>query len=313
MASYACPVLGTVGGEVVPAGEGRHSAALAGDRDGDHRAGRDRPVRLVPPPAPARQGPVPWVTAPDLLAWPGASGLGSPALLTGVRAGRSAGRCGRTRPGARLGRSFSGGAESGVAGSDDGLGAVGDLEFGEDVRDVVADGFRAEVQPAGDIGVAAALSEQRQYFPFPLGQLGERRLLPARIAWKTEASSSNMVRMSTLTSGLDRVSARVASMPLPSGMLRSMISTSGWSDSASSTAWRPVVASPTTWMPGRLSRVSRSPWRIMGWSSAMTTVVGSLMTRCPRWSRRVLRCPRLSRGASRPGAGSGAGRPVGAR
>ena len=55
---------------------------------------------------------------------------------------------------ARLGR-LLGGAKSSVPGSDDGLGAVGDLQFGEDVRNVIADGLRAEEQRAGYVGVAA--------------------------------------------------------------------------------------------------------------------------------------------------------------
>jgi hypothetical protein len=80
---------------------------------------------------------------------------------------------GRERPIARagLGRSLSG-TEPGVAGFVDGLGAVGDLELGEDVRHVVADGLGAEVQLADDVGVAAALGEQGQYFAFTFGQLG---------------------------------------------------------------------------------------------------------------------------------------------
>src|SRR6516164_105844 len=78
-------------------------------------------------------------------------------------------------------RRFPGGAaEPGVAGFDDGLGAVGDLEFGEDVGYVVADGFGAEEQLAGDVGVAAALGEQRQDLAFAFGQFGECGLLPRR-------------------------------------------------------------------------------------------------------------------------------------
>jgi hypothetical protein len=101
-------------------------------------------------------------TSPSERPWKGAHGVVSPPTVR-----------------APLDR-WSGGAESGVAGSDDGLGAVGDLEFGEDVRDVVADGFRAEVQPAGDVGVAAALGEQRQHFAVAFGQYGERHPLPRR-------------------------------------------------------------------------------------------------------------------------------------
>ena len=101
-------------------------------------------------------------TSPSEHPWKGAHGVVSPPTVR-----------------APLDR-WSGGAESGVAGSDDGLGAVGDLELGEDVRDMVADGFRAEVQPAGDVGVAAALGEQRQHFAVAFGQYGERYPLPRR-------------------------------------------------------------------------------------------------------------------------------------
>ena len=45
------------------------------------------------------------------------------------------------------------GAEAAVAGVSDGCGAVGHAKLGEDVRDVVADGFVAQVQPFGDGGV----------------------------------------------------------------------------------------------------------------------------------------------------------------
>jgi hypothetical protein len=44
--------------------------------------------------------------------------------------------------------------QAGLAGPDDGLGAVGDLELEEDVGDVVADGLGAEMQAAGDLLVA---------------------------------------------------------------------------------------------------------------------------------------------------------------
>ena len=53
-------------------------------------------------------------------------------------------------------------AEPGSAGADDGVGSVGDLEFAEDVGDVVADGFWAEEQAAGDGGVVQALGDQVQ-------------------------------------------------------------------------------------------------------------------------------------------------------
>jgi hypothetical protein len=42
----------------------------------------------------------------------------------------------------------------GLAGSDDGLGPVGDLQFGEDVRDVVTDGLGTQVEVGGNLRVA---------------------------------------------------------------------------------------------------------------------------------------------------------------
>ena len=66
-------------------------------------------------------------------------------------------------------------AQAGVAGPHDRLGPVGDLEFDQDVGDVVADGFLAEVQPGGDGGVGPALGDQFQHFAFPAGQLREDR------------------------------------------------------------------------------------------------------------------------------------------
>src|SRR5919202_1803607 len=48
-------------------------------------------------------------------------------------------------------------AQAYPAGPDDGLGAVGDLQLGEDVRDVVAHRLVAEEQPLGDRRVAQPL------------------------------------------------------------------------------------------------------------------------------------------------------------
>src|SRR5690606_17884606 len=66
-------------------------------------------------------------------------------------------------------------AEAGFAGYHDRLGAVGDVELHEDVRDVVADRLLAEVQRPGDLRVAAALGDQGEDLAFPVGQLGEHR------------------------------------------------------------------------------------------------------------------------------------------
>ena len=45
---------------------------------------------------------------------------------------------------------------------DDGFGSIGDLQFGEDVGYVVADGLRAQVEVARDLGVGLVLGDQRQ-------------------------------------------------------------------------------------------------------------------------------------------------------
>jgi hypothetical protein len=69
---------------------------------------------------------------------------------------------------------WSGVAEAGVAGAQDGLGAVGHLQLGEDGREVVGDRLAAEAEPFGDLVVVAAGGQQVQDLAFPGGQLGER-------------------------------------------------------------------------------------------------------------------------------------------
>jgi len=60
-------------------------------------------------------------------------------------------------------------AKPGIASADDGLGPVRDLKFGEDVADVIGDGFRAQTQITGDGRVRAALGDQLENFAFTLG------------------------------------------------------------------------------------------------------------------------------------------------
>ena len=67
----------------------------------------------------------------------------------------------------------SGLAEARVAGPHDGLGAVGDLELGEDVRHAVADGLRAQDQLAGNGVVVVALSDEFENLALSVGELGE--------------------------------------------------------------------------------------------------------------------------------------------
>ena len=55
-------------------------------------------------------------------------------------------------------------AQSSLPRSNDGLGAVGYLEFAEDVGDVVGNGFEAEDQPMSDVAVVVALGDQVEDF-----------------------------------------------------------------------------------------------------------------------------------------------------
>lgn len=51
-------------------------------------------------------------------------------------------------------------SKAGLPGAEHGLGAVNDLQFAEDIGDVVADGFWAEDELLGDIGVAVSLGDE---------------------------------------------------------------------------------------------------------------------------------------------------------
>src|SRR5215469_15641049 len=51
---------------------------------------------------------------------------------------------------------------------------VGYLQFAEDVRDVVANGVRAQNELVGDIRIALALRDQVEDFALALRQLGKR-------------------------------------------------------------------------------------------------------------------------------------------
>ena len=64
-------------------------------------------------------------------------------------------------------------AQAGVAGSDDGLSSIGDLQFGEDPGHVVAHGFRRQHETLGDGGVALALADELEDLSFAVAQLGE--------------------------------------------------------------------------------------------------------------------------------------------
>src|SRR5689334_13926552 len=64
-------------------------------------------------------------------------------------------------------------AKPGLSRPDDRSSPIADLEFGEDARDVVADGVRTEHELLGDVGVAVAVGDHLEYLPLPVGELGE--------------------------------------------------------------------------------------------------------------------------------------------
>jgi hypothetical protein len=57
--------------------------------------------------------------------------------------------------------------------ADDSLGTVGDLEFGEDVGDVVVYGLQAEEELFGDLLVIVPASDEVQDLAREVGELGE--------------------------------------------------------------------------------------------------------------------------------------------
>ena len=61
-------------------------------------------------------------------------------------------------------------SKSCFAGPDDGLGPVGDLQLGEDVRDVVAYGLGAQRQLFRDGGIWMALGDEVQDLTLPVGE-----------------------------------------------------------------------------------------------------------------------------------------------
>ncbi len=59
------------------------------------------------------------------------------------------------------------GQKPGVAGEDDGLSTLGDVEFGEAHGDVVGDGLRRQVELLADLGVGEAAGELSEDVGFP--------------------------------------------------------------------------------------------------------------------------------------------------
>ena len=74
-------------------------------------------------------------------------------------------------------------AESCVSCGGDRLAAVVDVQFGEDVGDVVADGSFAEEELGGDLVVSTATSDQLEYLVFAVGELGKRLAGCSAEAW----------------------------------------------------------------------------------------------------------------------------------
>jgi hypothetical protein len=60
-------------------------------------------------------------------------------------------------------------SQSSLAGFDDCLGAVSHLDFIEDVGDVIADGFAADVQLLSDLLVTQSLGDEAQDIALTLG------------------------------------------------------------------------------------------------------------------------------------------------
>src|SRR5579859_1057749 len=79
-------------------------------------------------------------------------------------------------------------AKPGVAGADDGFGAVRHLELAKDVRDVVADRLRAEHQTLGNGCVVPTLGDIAENLPFAGAQLRELRCGGARLAEERDQS-----------------------------------------------------------------------------------------------------------------------------
>ena len=63
--------------------------------------------------------------------------------------------------------------DSGLVRGNDRLGAVVQVQFGKNARDVSADRVFADVERGGDVGVAQGSCEELQDLPLSLGQSGQ--------------------------------------------------------------------------------------------------------------------------------------------
>src|SRR5215469_17861654 len=68
---------------------------------------------------------------------------------------------------------------------------VGYLQFAEDVRDVVANGVRAQNELVGDIRIALALRDQVEDLALALGQLGKRVRHSGRLGCSEEVDETD--------------------------------------------------------------------------------------------------------------------------
>src|SRR5215203_1492621 len=82
-------------------------------------------------------------------------------------------------------------SQSRFAGPDDGVGAVGYLQLGEDVGDVVAYGLGAQVEACGDLGVGVALGDEIEDLYLPDAELGVDVLGGSRFGFGEEVHEAS--------------------------------------------------------------------------------------------------------------------------
>ena len=141
----------------------------------------------------------------------------------------------------------------------------------------------------------------------PLGgtSLSRNPLAPARSAWTTFSSASNVVRTRTVASARGRPRIRrVASTPSMTGIRMSITTTSGRRRRRRRPRL-PSAASPTTSISGWSSRIIRNPVRTSCWSSTSRTRM--VMSRRPRRGLGVIGSVADTR--KPPGAGPASSRP----
>src|SRR4051812_21649502 len=86
----------------------------------------------------------------------------------------------------------SGLTEPGATGLDDGGGTVGGLKLGQDGRDVVGDGLRAQDEVPGDAGIRPAIGDQGQDLALALGEVGERARSRLRVGKSAQDAAGDV-------------------------------------------------------------------------------------------------------------------------